>query len=216
MPAVPVLCLIGGMGSGKSRVAAELARRGGRVVSGDDIGHQALLQTALRARVALRWGPGVLDEQGEVSRRQLGAVVFADPAERRALEEIVFPWIGQRIREEVAAARTDPAVRFIVLDAAVMLEAGWQRDCCDLLVYVHAPRHVRLRRLAQQRGWSEKEVDARARAQMSLSEKAGRADVVVDNTGTLEDLGRQLEEVLRRLLPGGAPAAPAAGHNNNR
>ncbi|HXG11235.1 MAG TPA: dephospho-CoA kinase [Gemmataceae bacterium] len=193
----PVVGLIGGIGSGKSRVAAEFARHGGRVVSGDQAGHEALRQPAIRDQVVRRWGPQVLDEQGEVDRRKLGAIVFADAKERRALEAMVFPWIERRLQEQVAEAVADPAVTLVVLDAAIMLEAGWNK-LCDRLVYVHAPREVRLQRLAQQRGWTEKEVAARENAQLSLTEKRSRADYVVDNSGSPEDLARQVDDLLRR------------------
>jgi dephospho-CoA kinase len=208
-----VVCLLGGMGSGKSHVAAELARRGGKVISGDRIGHDALRQPDVRDRVVRRWGPGVLDEGGDVNRRKLGALVFADPAERQALEALVHPWIARRIDEEVAAARADPAVRVVVVDAAVLLEAGWDR-CCDWIVFVYAPRTARLRRLAGQRGWSEEEVDARARAQMSLSRKAGRADFVIDNAGPPARLGPQVDELLRQLSAGPCPARAGGGMIN--
>src|SRR4051794_17935282 len=125
MPAKPVVGLIGGIGSGKSRVAAEFARRGARVIAGDQLGHEALRQPDVKARVVQRWGPNVLDAAGEVERRKLAAIVFADDAELRALEAIVFPWIESRIAEEIAKTRQDAAVALILLDAAVLLEAGW-------------------------------------------------------------------------------------------
>jgi dephospho-CoA kinase len=197
----PVVCLVGGMGSGKSAVAEELARRGARVISGDRLGHEALRQPAIRDAVVQRWGPDVLDEEGNISRPRLGAVVFGDPQERRALEALVHPWIGRRIEEEVAAARADPACRLVVVDAAILLEAGWDR-CCGYVVFVHAPRAVRLKRLAQARGWTEKEVDARMRAQLPLARKVGRADFVIDNGGSLETLARQIDDLLDRLGAG--------------
>jgi dephospho-CoA kinase len=204
----PVIGLIGGIGSGKSQVAAALARRGARVIAADELAHAALRQPELRERIVARWGPGVLDERGEVSRRRLGAIVFADAAERRALEEIVHPWIQQRIREEAAAAGSDPAVRLIVLDAAIMLEAGWH-GVCDRLIYVDAPREVRLRRLEGQRGWTAAEAEARERAQLPLTEKAARADHVLDNATTLDHLERQVDELLRLWgLAGTAPPPP--------
>src|SRR5262245_59514113 len=139
----PVVGLIGGIGSGKSRVAEALARHGAYVVSGDQLGHEALRQPETIARVAQRFGSGVLDEEGKVNRRQLGALVFADPAELRALETLVFPYIERGLELEIARARADPNVSLIVLDAAVLLEAGWNKHC-DGVVYVHAPRTVRL------------------------------------------------------------------------
>lgn len=204
--AKPVVGLVGGIGSGKSRVAAAFAERGARVISGDDIAHEALRQPAVRERVAARWGREVLDDQGEVNRRRLGSVVFADPGERAALEALVHPWIRDRIAADVAAARSDPSARLIVLDAAVMLEAGWD-GICDRLVYVDAPKALRLRRVAEQRGWAAEEVEARERVQLPLTEKAARADHALDNSGTLDDLNRQVDALLGRwgLAPAGLP-----------
>jgi dephospho-CoA kinase len=193
----PVVGLIGGIGSGKSAVAALFAARGARVIAADQLGHEALTQPDVRAQVVGRWGTGVLDEQGNISRRRLGQIVFADPAERRALEAMVFPWIERRIREELAAAQADPKVPLIVVDAAIMLEAGWN-TVCNWLVYIEVSPEVRRQRLAAQRGWSEKEVHAREAAQMPLPEKKHCADYVVDNSGTPEETVRQVEDLLSR------------------
>jgi dephospho-CoA kinase len=205
----PVIGLLGGIGSGKSQVAALLARKGARIVAGDELAHAALRQPEIRAQVVARWGPQIVDEHGEIRRRQLGSIVFADAGERRALEAMVHPWIKRRIAEEVAAARADPAVRLVVLDAAVMLEAGWD-GVCDRLVFVDAPREVRLRRVAGQRGWATAELEERERSQLPLTEKAARADHVLANATTLENLERQVDDLLQ--LWGLAPprAAEAA------
>jgi dephospho-CoA kinase len=190
-----VVGLIGGIGSGKSQVAAAFARRGARIIAGDQLAHAALRDPDVRARVAQRWGEEMLDEHGEVNRRRLAGIVFADPAELKALEAITHPWIRRRIRAEMEAARNDAGVPLIVLDAAIMLEAGWN-DVCDRLIYIDAPRDVRLQRVAGQRGWTEKEVDARERAQLPLTEKAIRADHVLDNSTSLEHLDRQVNDLV--------------------
>ncbi len=192
-----VVGLVGGIGSGKSAVAAEFARRGARVIPADQIGHEALRQEEVRRQVVRRWGPELLDEKGEVQRRKLGAIVFADPEERKALEALVHPWIRKRIEEEVARAKADPTVRLIVLDAAILMEAGWN-NVCDCLVYVDAPRDVRLERVARQRKWAGRELEDRERAQLPLTDKQVRADHVLDNSSTLEHLGRQVEVLMHR------------------
>ena len=196
----PVIGLIGGIGSGKSRVAEEFARHGARVIAADAFGHEALRQPDVIARLARRWGPRVLDGRGQFNRRAVAGIVFADAGERLALEALVFPWIERRIGEEIAAAQADPGVSLVILDAAIMVETGWHRRC-DRLVYVHAPRAQRLRRLAQQRNWSEKEVADRARAQLPLTEKVRRADFVVDNSGPPEYMAHQVHALLNRLFP---------------
>jgi dephospho-CoA kinase len=193
----PVVGLVGGIGSGKSRVAEALARRGAVVVAGDPAGHEALRQPEIKAAVRDRWGDGVFGADGEVNRRALGKVVFADPAELRALESVVFPWIGRRLREQLAEARVRPGVAMVVLDAAVMLEAGWN-NACDRVVYVDAPREIRLARV-RQRGWTEADLNAREAAQMPLDEKAARADLTIDNGGSPEQLERQLDRLMAFL-----------------
>jgi dephospho-CoA kinase len=187
-------------------VAAEFARHGARVISGDEAGHEALRQPDIRARIVERWGPRVLDEKGAISRRAVGQIVFADAGERRALEAIVFPYIERRLREQIAEAAADPGVALVVLDAAILLEAGWN-NLVNQIVYVHAPRDVRLKRLAEHRGWTEKEVAARENAQMPLSEKMSRADAIVDNSGSLEEVAQQIDELLAAWGLTHAPSA---------
>jgi len=192
-----VIGLIGGIGSGKSEVARFLREAGAIVLSGDTVGHEALRQPELKTRIVEHFGKEVLDEQGEIQRRKLGAIVFANADERRALEEIVHPWIKRRLREELAEARTRPDVLLIVIDAAIMLEAGWD-DLCDELVFIEVPRALRLERIRRQRGWTAKEVDAREQAQLPLTEKARRANTIVHNAGSLDDLRRQINTLLER------------------
>jgi len=193
-----VIGLIGGIGSGKSQVARVFAEEAGaKIISGDALGHEALKQPEVRDQVVRRWGASLLDANGEVDRRKLGGIVFADSSERMALEALVHPWIKRGIGEEVEAFRKDASVPLIVLDAAILLEAGWN-GVCDALIFVDVPRDLRLRRVARQRGWTEEEVEARESAQLPLSEKAGRADGSLDNSGTVEDLRRQVRSLLAR------------------
>ena len=193
-----VIGLIGGMGSGKSSVGALLERRGGYLISADELGHEALRQPALVERVVARFGAAILDERGAVDRRKLGRIVFADPAELRALEVLVFPYIERRIREEIHKAESLPEARFVVLDAAIMLEAGWAK-ACDAIVFIHVPEAVREERLAQQRGWTREEVQARQRAQISVADKISRADYVLDNSGSAEETAQQIEDLISRM-----------------
>jgi dephospho-CoA kinase len=208
----PVIGLIGGIGSGKSQVAALLERKGARVISGDELAHAALRQPEIRQRVAARWGHEILDEHGEVQRRKLGAIVFAAPDERRALEALLHPWIQKEIEKEAADALADPAVRLIVLDAAVMLEAGWH-GVCGRLVFVDAPRDVRWRRVSEQRGWTERELEEREHSQLPLTEKAAHADHVVENATTLQNLERQVDDLLHAWGLAPAPGMAAMPHD---
>jgi dephospho-CoA kinase len=194
----PLVGLIGGIGSGKSVVAGFLAELGAKVIEADKLGHDALRQPDIKEQVVERWGEDILNARGEVDRKKVGAIVFGDASEREALERIVHPLIERRIREEIDKGRQDENVNLVVLDAAILLEAGWGQNC-DMVVFVDAPREERLKRLAQQRGWSTEEVEAREKAQLSLETKKARADLILDNSGTPAQTRERVEQLFNRL-----------------
>ena len=197
-PRKPVLGLVGGIGAGKSTVANTLVRHGGKIVAGDPLGHEALEQPDILARVVEIWGErGILTPEGKVNRKKFGRIVFPSPVERSRLEHLVHPYIEKRIREEIAKASADPAVRFVILDAAIMLEAGWNGEC-DKLIYVDAPRSVRLERVQKQRHWTDHDLANREAVQMPPEKKKERADVVIDNGGPPEATIAQVDELVKR------------------
>jgi dephospho-CoA kinase len=195
--AVPVLGIVGGIGSGKSVVADALQKHGGYLIAADQLGHAALRQPDVREKLVRRWGKDVLDCRGEAERKKIAAIVFANPLELRALEAIVFPYIERRIAEEVARAQAQAGVKFIILDAAILLESGWHRFC-DKIVFVDAPRDLRLARLAEKRGWNVQEVERREQAQMPLADKQARADVVIVNDADFQKVAQQVQDALER------------------
>jgi dephospho-CoA kinase len=194
---IPTIGIVGGIGSGKSLVADVMQKLGGFLVAGDPLGHEALRSPDIKAKVIEHWGNVVLDESGDIDRRKLGQVVFADAAELKALEALVFPYIEMRIREEIAAAHARPEARFIILDAAIMLETGWHRNCNKIL-FVDASPEVRVARLAERRGWDEKELERREKAQMPVKEKRRHADAVVVNDADPEKVARQVKVTLQQ------------------
>jgi len=192
--AIPIVALVGGVRSGKSAAAAEFARRGAVVIDGDKLGHEVLRLPAAREAIVARFGSDVLDGDRQIDRRKLGAVVFAEPQRRKELEEIVHPLILDRIEDAIAQARRDGAPA-VVLDAAVLLEAGWKRGVSKL-VFVDAPDEVRLQRV-KSRGWSEDEWRRREAAQLPLTQKREKADHVLDNSSDQRRLGRQVADLMR-------------------
>jgi len=195
----PVIGLVGGIGAGKSTAARLLASCGGAVVDADALGHDALEQPDVRQSVLRQWGEraNLLRPDGRIDRRILGRIVFENSADRRALEATVFPYIRVRAEAALAAAQAEPTARFVVLDAAVMLEAGWD-GVCDKVVYVDAPRHQRLARVAARSGWTDAELTAREAAQWPAARKMSAADAVVVNDAGPEELGRQLDKLFGR------------------
>ena len=194
---VPVIGLLGGVGAGKTTVARMMAEAGCRVVDADRIAHEVLQQDDAKHRVREAFGDEVFGPDGAVDRDRLGRQVFADTGRREALERIVHPPILARMRQAVeAAGAAGPAA--VVIDAPLILEkglAGW----CDYMVYVRVPAEIRHRRLRQARGWSPSEVQRREASQISLKNKRGRADYIIDNSASPEHTLEQVRRILAHL-----------------
>jgi len=195
-----VIGVIGAIGAGKSRVAALLACWGAFVIDADAVGHALLDQRPVREQVVAQFGSAILDpssapdEPPQIDRRALGAIVFSKPEALRQLEAILHPRMRRTFERAIARTVRRGRARAVVLDAAILLEAGWH-TLCDRIVLVDAPREQRLARLAAARGWSEQTLAGREAAQWPLERKRAQADaVVVNDSGTLP-----LEEHVRRL-----------------
>ncbi len=186
--------IIGGIASGKSIVSETLRLHGASVLDADRIGHQVLLTDDVKQQVRARWGDRVFGDDGEIHRRQLAEIVFNPdcPDELQELEKITHPLIGQRIREQIDRAKTDNRCPMLVLDAPVMIKAGWHRKC-DLLLFVDCPRERRLE-YARHRGWDEKTFDQREACQTPVETKRSLATHVINNRGTLAELRRQVHD----------------------
>jgi dephospho-CoA kinase len=203
-----VIGLLGGVASGKSFVAKQLAELGAVVLDGDQAGHEVLRESAVKAALRQRWGDQVFGKDGEIDRKAVGRIVFGEPPdgprELRFLEQLTHPRIMERLKQQMsqAAAAGAPAV---VLDAAVMLKGGWDR-LCDTVWFVDAPREVRLAR-ARQRGWSEQEFSSREARQETIEAKRRRANAVIDNAASVEHTAHQIQDLWQQLV---APQAPRA------
>ncbi len=196
-----VVGLVGGIGSGKSEVARLLGEHGYVVVDSDAEARACLDRPDVRDRLVEWWGRRVLDEQGRVDRREVARIVFGDAKERARLEELVHPLVRRRRADMKAQAEREGA-RGVVVDAPLLLEAGVDAEC-DVLVFVDAPRELRLQRVRASRGWDEEQMAGREAAQWPLEEKRRRCDIEIANDG---DLGALRERVARlaRVLEAGA------------
>ena len=190
-----VVGLIGGVASGKSIVAQQFQSFGAELIDGDKLGHAVLTEPEVVALLRDRWGDEVIDEAtGEVVRQEVARRVFANEAELAFLEKVTQARIGLRIKKRISEisqkCQQGGAAKVVVLDAAIMLKAGWDQFC-DHLVYVHADHETRKKR-ALQRGWTAEGFEMRERAQFSTEEKRRRGDIVIDNTGGLEQTCEQV------------------------
>ena len=189
--------MVGGIGSGKSTAAAEFAALGCAVIDADAFGHDLLADPKVRQALRRRWGDAIFSDAG-VDRPTLGRIVFDDPAELAALNEILHPRIREKISESIRTALAQTAVPAVVVDAAVLLEAGWD-DLCDCLIFVDAPSGLRRLRACRQRGWEEKVWAQREKSQNSLDKKRQLCDYSINSSSTVSRLREQVREVFLRL-----------------
>jgi dephospho-CoA kinase len=191
-----VIGLLGGVASGKSLVARHFAQLGAGLLDADRAAHEVLRLPQVVAAADARWGLRVFAADGHVDRQRLAEVVFAEPPEgpreRKYLEQLTHPEVGRLLAGQ-AAAMAAAGIKAVVLDAPLLLEAGW-KTLCDRLVFIDAPLPTRLAR-ALARGWSEEQFSARQGAQESLQIKRRLSDVVIDNSGSEEQTRAQLQRL---------------------
>lgn len=190
--------IVGGIGAGKSTVAAELAALGCRVIDADRIGHQLLEEPAVRGRVLERW-PAVADASGAIDRPALAKIVFAADGELEALNAILHPMIRLRMQDGIGLARAEECVPAVVIDAAVLLEAGWD-DLCTTLVFVGSRDDQRRHRVRESRGWDAQAWRQRENSQFSLDIKRTRCDYSVDNSSDVSCLRERIRELFRKIV----------------
>lgn len=191
--------LTGGIGAGKSAVATRLAGHGAVIVDADRLAREVVeVGTPGLAAVVAEFGSDVLAADGSLDRPRLGALVFADAAARARLNAIVHPLVASRGAEIAAAA---PAGAVVVHDVPLLVENGLA-EAYDVVVVVLAPEEVRIRRLGQTRGMSPEQARERMAAQATDQQRRAVADVILDNSGTLDRLYDQVDALWRERLAG--------------
>lgn len=195
-----VIGLAGGIGAGKSEVAKILGRLGAVVIDSDREAKAALDRPEIREQLVSWWGERILEPDGRVSRRAVADIIFNDPEQRRRLESVVHPVVRMR-RAEARRLADQRGAAAVVIDAPLLFEAGLDREC-DRIIFVDAPRELRLERVRATRGWDEQELARREASQHPSEEKRRRATHVIVNDGSPEALARAVEAVFGAIVRG--------------
>ncbi len=192
-----LLGLTGNIATGKSTVARMLEDLGATVIDADALVHE-LQRPGMPVYhdIVAAFGPGILDRAGELDRKALGAIVFADPEKLRRLESIVHPAVAIESMRRITEASTP----VVVYEAIKLIEAG-RAGMCDALWVVIARSEVQLQRLMRDRHMSEAEARQRIEAQPPQSEKIKHATVTIDNSGPLEETRQQVTAAFRAIEP---------------
>jgi dephospho-CoA kinase len=193
--------LTGGIASGKSTVSAMLRELGAVVIDADQLAREVVEKgTPGLTAVVEEFGPGLLTPDGDLDRAAMGDLVFSDESARKRLEAIVHPLVFERIVDLETQA---PEGAVIVHDIPLLAESGRaaapDRGGFDAVIVVDAPRDVQVERMVRDRGWTDAEAQSRIAAQATPEARRAIATYVVDNTGSVEDLRRQVEKIYADL-----------------
>lgn len=198
--------LTGGIGSGKSTVAAGLAGRGAAVVDADGISREIMEPGgAAYGPVVERFGPSIVGADGRIDRPAVAALVFNDPQALADLNALTHPVIGQVMAERMAEAGARAEI--VVLDIPLLNIATKDRFTFGAIVVVDTPEDVAVQRLVAQRGFSEEDARARVAAQISREERRSLADLVLDNSGSRQALEAEIDRAWKWLCDRAASAA---------
>ena len=194
-----VIGLTGGIGTGKSQAARILEELGAVVINADVLGHLAYRSnTDGWRRIVDAFGPEVVGPEGEIDRKRLGRIVFSDPGAKAKLDAIVWPQIAILARRQIDNLRKQETDT-IVLEAAVLVEAGWD-TLVDEVWVTHAPRNLVRQRLKLRDGLTTEEIDRRIDAQFSLEERLKEGYIPIENSSTPEALRDRVTTLWRRRI----------------
>jgi dephospho-CoA kinase len=196
-----LIALTGGIASGKSAVATRLGELGAVIVDADKLAREVVEPgTPALAAIVDHFGSAVIAEDGSLNRPALGAIIFADDAQRAVLNSITHPAVGERARSLFAAAGAADPEAVVVYDVPLLVESGADRASeFDRVVVVHASPETRVDRLVRLRGMNVAEAQSRVSSQASDADRLAVADVVIDSDGTLEHTLDQADALWREL-----------------
>lgn len=192
--------LTGGIASGKSTVSNRFRQLGACIVDADEISRHGLdVGTECYEKTVATFGKDILLQDGQVDRRKLGAIVFANAAEREKLNAIIHPYVRKRMEELSQAVWDSNPQGLILWDVPLLFENGLHR-LVQKTVVVTAPEELRIQRMALRNGYTREEALSRIRSQMPEEEKVKLADYVIDNSGDLISLYEQVDSIYGKLI----------------
>jgi dephospho-CoA kinase len=197
----PIIGIIGGIGSGKSTVAAEFAKLGCKVIDADKIVHELLDRIIVKENIINAFGRAVLDSKDQIDRRKLGSTVFADADKLSMLNGIIHPFVIERVEELIEQYKQQNQIKAIVLDMPLLVEIGWAGRC-DKLIFVDCKEKIRAER-AQKMGFDKNQLKIRENFQISLDKKKKLADNTIENNSDFSAMVRQVADIFSEIMDNG-------------
>ena len=208
----PIIGILGGIGSGKSTVAAEFAKLGCKVIDADKIAHELLDEPTVKEKIVGLFSRAILDSKGKIDREKIAEVVFVDAESVSAkaeavagklssLNEIIHPLVLQRTEELIEQYNRQKQVKAIVLDMPLLVEVGWDKRC-DKIIFVDCEQKLRLDR-AKKMGFDKNQVKFRENFQISLDNKVEVADNNINNNSDFSALAKQVTDIFSYVMDNG-------------
>ena len=194
-----VIGLTGSIGTGKSEVARQLEILGASIISADQVGHEAYTpNTEAWEQVVAAFGDDILQDDKDIDRRKLGAIVFSDPSQLEKLNAIMHPRMARMVSDKIEVLRGQ-GVKVVVVEAALLFEAGWDALVEEVWV-TDTSEDIVVGRLKERNGLSEEEAKKRINSQMDRAERIERSDFVIDNSSDMAGLGIAIKELWDRRV----------------
>jgi dephospho-CoA kinase len=198
----PIIGILGGLGSGKSTVAAEFAKLGCAVIDADKIAHELLDRKTIKKAIVASFGQAVLDPDGKIDRKALADIVFADADKLSTLNRIIHPAVLRQAEQLIRRIKGQNRVKAIVLDMPLLVEVGWT-ERCDRLVFVDCKRKLRAERAKKLGIFGKNQHKIRENFQISLDKKVNIADNIINNNSGFSALAKQVVEVFSYIMDNG-------------
>ena len=196
-----VIGILGGIGSGKSTVAAEFGKLGCGVIDADEIAHKLLEKKDVKEKIIALFGP-VMDSAGKIDRKKLADIAFADVDKLASLTKILHPFVLARTEQLINKYNQENQVKAIVLDMPLLMEGGWQKRC-DRLIFVDCERPLRVQRMKKMGLFDENKFKIRENFQISLDNKVAIAENTINNNSGFSTLVRQVADIFFGIIING-------------
>ena len=197
----PVIGILGGLCSGKTTVATEFAKLGCAIIDADKIAHELLEEPSIKNKVVDFFGERILDPQARVDRKKLGEVVFANGHKLAELNKLLHPGVLERVEQLIEQYNAENRVKAIVLDMPLLVEVGMEKRC-NRLIFIDCEQKIRAER-AKKLGFGKNQIKIREKFQISLDNKASRADNTIENNSDFSALVRQVADIFSDIMNNG-------------
>ena len=198
----PIIGILGGVGSGKSTVAAEFAKLGCKTIDADKIAHELLDAPVVKEKIVASFGETILDSAGKIDHKRLADIVFTNGDKLSSLNSIVHPPVLARAEQLIERYNRQPKVAAIVLDMPLLVEVGWAKRC-DRLIFVDCKRQLRVNRAKKMGVFDENRFKIRENFQISLDNKVNITDNAINNNSDFSTLVRQVADIFFCIMNNG-------------